>query len=202
MLEDDFWPSSCLIVCGINWGKGSSEKVQGVYGEFKPSWFELLGLSSTDWLMSCYCRRLARASSQQDVPTFLYQFLHPNSKGLIQQALQPDPAHPACVDGRAACHAGDNMYTMGSVDLIPSANFTVFESNLSRLIMKTTSSLAANIGSAPSMIEKAMLPLIPYDGVRSLAWGGTFVDGQEVLHSVVQNWRGHECDFWDTMTPS
>jgi para-nitrobenzyl esterase len=192
-------------VMAINWGKGSSDKVAAAYGHAKGlSWFEMVGLASTDWLMSCYCRRLARAAAKQGVPTFLYQFLHPNSNGADPtNAMQPAPSHPACVDGRAACHAGDNMYTMGSVDLIPNANFTIFEANLSSLIMATTSRLAGSIGGSPATVAKAVLPLVPYDGVRSLAWGGVFDEesGREVLHSVVETWRGDVCEFWDTMSP-
>ena len=192
-------------VMRINWGKGSSDRVAAAYSHAGLTWFELVGLSSTDWLMSCYCRRLARAAAKQGVPTFLYQFLHPNSKfGDPTNAMQPFPSHPACVDGRAACHAGDNMYTMGSVDLIPNASFTVFEANLSSLIIATTARLAESIGGDYDSIVRAVAPLVPYDGVSSLAWGGVFdqESGREVLHSVIAGWRGDVCDFWDTMTPT
>ena len=184
----------------INWGKGSSDKVAAVYDKVDPrlTWFEKVGLASTDWLMTCYVRRIALAASAQGVPTFLYHFLHPNGPGADPtNAKQPTPAYPACVDGRAVCHAGDNMYTMGSVDRIPAANMTLFERNLSDLIMMTTSRLAAHARGSAAEIAAAVRPLVPYDGGarRSLAWGGTYAaeTAAEQLSSVVTGWRSEVC---------
>ena len=200
-------------VVTANWGIGAKEKISSKYSSKGLSWFEMLGLASTDWLMTCYCRRIARAAAKQRVPIFLYQFLHTNSIGADPtNAMQPHPAHPACSDGRAACHAGDNMFTMGSVDLIPNASFTAFELNLSNAIMTATSGLAKSIGSETRVVERSVLPLVPYDDVEmpSLAWGGAFVSDktdkkankEELLYSVIYKWRHDVCDFWDDMTPS
>ena len=149
-------------------------------------------------------RRIAKAASQQNVPTFLYHFLHYNSIGADPtNAVQPNPKHPACNDGRAACHAGDNMYTMGSVKLLPNASFTNLEENISNGIMSSTARLVEMIGKTKNTIAAAVLPLVLYDETeKSLAWGGTFdTDGNELVSAVVENFRSDVCDFWDAQTP-
>ena len=188
----------------IQWGKGSSDKISKMYPTYTN--FEKLGLASTDWLITCYCRRIARAASQQGVPTYLYQFLHYNSKGADPtNAMQPNPKHVKCVDGSASCHAGDNMYTMGSVAFLPNATLTAFEENISNGIMTTTSRMASMIGQSKEALSNAILPLVPYDSVdeSSLAWGGYYdSNDNEIVATVVQKFRSTVCDFWDTMTPA
>ena len=187
----------------LQWGKGAGTKIDHVYNT-SSTYFEKVGLASTDWLMTCYVRRIAKAASQQNVPTFLYHFLHYNSIGADPtNAVQPNPKHPACNDGRAACHAGDNMYTMGSVKLLPNASFTNLEENISNGIMSSTARLVEMIGKTKNTIAAAVLPLVLYDETeKSLAWGGTFdTDGNELVSAVVENFRSDVCDFWDAQTP-
>jgi len=189
----------------IQWGKEASSKVASVYSN--DLWFESIGLASTDWLMTCYVRRLALAASKQQVPTFMYQFLHYNSPGADPtNAMQPAPAHPACVDGRAACHAGDNMFTMGTVSLIPNGTFTAIEENISNGIMSTTSRMAEMIGKSKDALSNAVLPLVLYNDTKqqSVAWGGLkdSITGEERVSTVIEKFRSKFCDFWDTMTPA
>ena len=211
------------VAMSLQWGKTSPLKIAALYNSttIAPTWFEKVSLASTDWLMTCYVRRIARAASLQGVPTFLYHFLHYNSKySDPTNAKQPNPAHPACVDGRAACHAGDNIYTMGSIALLPGSNLTNFEDNISNGIMTTTARLAQTSKMSSAAIAQAVLPLVPYDSVhqKSLAWGGFFekksvggdgVNGErngesgegEIVASVVEKFRSEMCDFWDSMVP-
>ena len=191
----------------IQWGLGSAATIDRIYNA-SATYYETLGLASTDWLMTCYVRRIARASAAQNVPTFLYHFLHYNSaQADPTNAKQPHPQHPACVDGRASCHAGDNPYALGAVGLglIPNASLTTFEENISRGILTTTARLAAMVGRGRAAVAEAVLPLVPYDAVgqKSLAWGGFFGQKgeEEVVATVVEKFRSRVCDFWDTMTP-
>jgi carboxylesterase type B len=191
----------------VQWGKGSTDKISKMYSTgTNLTYFEKLGLASTDWLMTCYCRRIAMATSKQGVPTFLYQFLHYNSKGADPtNAMQPNPKHIKCIDGSASCHAGDNMYTMGSVEFLPNATLTKFEENISNGIMTTTSRMALMIGQSKKALSNAILPLVPYDSIdqNSLAWGGYFDNNNdEIVATVVQKFRSSVCEFWDTMTPA
>mmetsp|Transcript_5860 Transcript_5860/g.14211 ORF Transcript_5860/g.14211 Transcript_5860/m.14211 type:complete len:606 (-) Transcript_5860:51-1868(-) len=139
-------------------------------------------LWSTDLLFRCYVARIAEyISVDRSRPTYLYEFRH---------ALNPESEFvnkhmKLCVSGHACCHAGDNVFSFGTYNLVENVSFTSFEKQLSEKMLDVFAFFVRNHHADEYLIRYSN------DSTLHSIWG----DHGQVLTTETRN-RKAQCEFW------
>jgi carboxylesterase type B len=140
----------------------------------------LLGVASTDSLMTCYARRLAQLLSAHG-PTYLSTFLYaPHGSEMNADAL--------CVEGGpngAACHAGDVAYILPQSARMSARSGIAYQAGEASFALTYSRSVVAFATDAPH-------PFVPYAAAAdvSTAWD---ISGA----TTASSYHGPHCDFFD-----
>ncbi len=146
-----------------------------------PRGARLLGVASTDSLMTCYARRLAKLLSPH-APTYLSTFLYaPHASEMAVDAL--------CVAGGpdgASCHAGDVAYLFPQSARMSARSGIAYQGGEASFALTYSRSVVA-------FAAGALHPFVPYEAGAdvSTAWN---ITGP----TTARSYHGSHCDFFES----
>ena len=155
--------------------------VQDHYTNNSLSWAERLGVATTDALMTCYGRYVARALARSG-PSYLSTFMvQPHSSQMQHNKI--------CVQGPpagASCHAADISYQ------IPVSQRMASRTHLYYANEKESTLAASYARSIINFANGQSLPFVPYSQADDLSTSWN-LDGPGKL----QHYHHFDCDFWE-----
>jgi carboxylesterase type B len=193
------------LVFNLLWSSKHSKDILKLYEDDpitgkKYNGYEKVMISLSDYLVACYTKLLVKgitlaavssrpkAAVSNNVKAYLYEFHHTPSPGadIVFGNMKE------C--GTLPCHASDNVFNFGSINLIEGLkfkpNFTKFEQQLSLAMMSTVVDFASG-GSGL---------YVPYNISKDerLQWGGIDKSsGGEIVHTRNKGYRSEYCNYWE-----